>query len=103
MCKCDSRFLGKEWDRIFPQETLTIKFLRSSRMNPSLSAYAALFVAYNLNSALLAPPGTKVFIHLKRSQRGTFVPHGIDGWYIGPAMDTDDTKYGSLRQALSNT
>jgi len=35
----------------------------------------------------LAPPGTKVIIHEPPSQRKSWAPHGIDGWYIGPATE----------------
>ena len=35
----------------------------------------------------MAPPGTKVLVHEKPSQRGTWAPHGIEGYYIGPALE----------------
>ena len=35
----------------------------------------------------MAPPGTKVLIHEKPTQRKSWAPHGIFAWYIGPAMD----------------
>jgi hypothetical protein len=33
----------------------------------------------------MAPPGTKVLIHEKPQKRGSWDPHGIEGWYLGPA------------------
>jgi hypothetical protein len=35
----------------------------------------------------MAPPGTKVVIHEKPAQRGTWATHGVRGWYIGPAPE----------------
>ena len=56
-------------------------------MSILLSSYAASVGAYNTNTTHLLSPGTKVVIHLKPSQRGTFEPHGIDRWYVKPAME----------------
>jgi hypothetical protein len=33
----------------------------------------------------MAPPGTKIVVHEKPKQRRTWDPHGVDGWYLGPA------------------
>ena len=35
----------------------------------------------------LAPPGTKVFLHEKPSQRLSWDSHGTEGWYLGPALE----------------
>jgi len=35
----------------------------------------------------LAPPGTRVLVHEKPSARDSWSPHGVDGWYIGPALE----------------
>ena len=35
----------------------------------------------------MAPPGTKVNIHEKPIQRRSWDPHGVEGWYLGPAME----------------
>ena len=35
----------------------------------------------------MVPPGTKVIVHKKPSNRLSWGYHGIKGWYIGPAMD----------------
>jgi hypothetical protein len=29
---------------------------------------------------------TRVLVHEKPATRGTWAPHGVDGWYIGPSM-----------------
>ena len=75
------------WCRLLPQAELTLNLLRPSRLNPKLSAHAQLEGAFDFNRTPLAPPGTRVIVHEKPNQRRTWAPHGIDGWYIGPAMD----------------
>ena len=56
-------------------------------MNPHLSAYAQAWGGYDYNSTPLAPPGTKLLLHLKPSVRESWAPHAVRGWYLGPAMD----------------
>jgi hypothetical protein len=69
------------------QAELTLNLLRSSRVNPKLSAYAYLNGNFNFNKTPLAPPGTKVIIHLKPDQRASWSYHGEEGWYVGPSME----------------
>jgi hypothetical protein len=33
------------------------------------------------------PPGTKVVVHEKPSQQGSWDPHRKLGWYLGPALE----------------
>ena len=40
---------------------------------------------FDYNRTPLEPPGRKVVIHVKDSQRKTWAPIGQIGWYIGPA------------------
>ena len=35
----------------------------------------------------MAPPGTKVIVHLNPKMRGTWELNGDVGWYVGPALD----------------
>ena len=74
------------WDRLLPQALLTLNLLRASHINPRLSAQAQLHGAFDFNRTPLAPAGTRVMIHEKSSVRGTWAPHAVDGWYLGPAM-----------------
>jgi hypothetical protein len=53
-------------------------------------AHAQLHGIFDYNKtplAPLAPPGTKVIIHKKPDHRGSWSPHGLNGWYVGPAME----------------
>jgi hypothetical protein len=85
LCSVDPNFPLQLWDRLLPQATTTLNLLRSSRLNPRLSAQAQLNGAFNYDRTPLAPPGTKVIVHETFSVRRSWAPHGVDGWYIGAA------------------
>ena len=42
---------------------------------------------FDFNTTPLAPPGTRIIIHEKPKQRASWDPHGLDAWYIGPALE----------------
>jgi hypothetical protein len=65
LATCDPDFPIAEWDCLLFQAKLTLNLLRSSRVNPKLSAYAYLSGNFDFNKTPLAPPGTKVVVHLK--------------------------------------
>jgi hypothetical protein len=67
--------------------TITLNLLQRSRINPRLSDYAQLNGHYDSNRASMAPPGTRVIAHKKTDQRASWAPPGVDGWYIGLALD----------------
>ena len=66
---CHPDFPLTEWDRLIDQCNITINLLRTSRINPNLSAYAYLNGNYNFNAHPLAPPGTKVLVHHKTTSQ----------------------------------
>jgi hypothetical protein len=49
--------------------------------------YEAVYGHYDYNLNPLMPPGTKIVVHEKPSQRGSWDPHGKLGWYIGLALE----------------
>ena len=75
------------WSALVPQAVLTLNLLRTSRINPKLSLYAQIWGQFDFNKTPLVPPGTKLILHEKPHQRNTWSPHGLIGWYVGPAMD----------------
>jgi hypothetical protein len=87
LATCDPEFPVSEWDRLLFQVELTLNLLRSSRVNPNLSAHAYLHGNFDFNKTPLAPPGTKVVVHLKPEQRASWAFHGEEGWYVGPSME----------------
>ena len=86
LASTDKAFCLHLWDRLLPQAIITLNLLRRSWVNPNLSAFAQLYGHFNFNATPLAPPGTRVLVHEKPLQRRSWAPHGVDGWYVGPAM-----------------
>ena len=87
LASCDPDFPITEWDRLLHQCELTLNLLRTSRVNPKLSAWAYLNGIHDFNKSPLAPPGTKVVFHKKASNRESWAFHGLEGWYVGPAPE----------------
>jgi hypothetical protein len=75
------------WDRILPQAVITLNMLRTSIINPKLSAATHIFGKYDFNRAPMAPPGARIIAHETPGRRRTWAPHGQDGWYIGPSLE----------------
>ena len=76
LATCDPNYPIAEWDCLLPQAELTINLLRNSRMNPKLSAWAHLNGPLDFNKTPLLPPGTKILVHSKLSQRKSWEFHG---------------------------
>jgi hypothetical protein len=87
LCSTDKSFPMHLWDRILPQAVITLNMLRTSRINPKLSAATHLFGQYDFNRDPMAPPGTRIIAHETPVRRRTWAPHGQDGWYIEPALE----------------
>lgn len=84
----DPNFPMRLWDKLIPQAFITMNLLRGSRINPKLSAYAQIKGPFDFNKTPLAPPGIKVVVHEKPQNRATWDAHGVDGFYLGPAMES---------------
>ena len=85
LCGLDPRFPLQLWDKLLDQTNLTLNLLRPSHLNPRMSAEAMMNGPFDFNRTPIAPLGTKVLVHEKPAVRGTWAPHAIDGWYVGPA------------------
>lgn len=87
LCGTDKLFPMNLWDKLLAQSEITLNLLRPARMNPRLSAYAYLNGQFDYNATPLAPPGSKAIIFEPPSVRASWSPHGLDGWYVGPAPE----------------
>jgi hypothetical protein len=83
----DSDFPLQLWDRLTLQVVATLNMLRPARINPSMSAYEAIYGPYNWNRYPLAPPGCKAVIYEAPEVRGLWASHGTDAWCVGPSLD----------------
>jgi hypothetical protein len=87
LCSTHPDFPLRLWDELLPQAEISLNLLRASRTQPNISAYQAVFGTFDYNRHPLMPPGTKVIVHEKPGQRGSWDPHGKLGWYLGPALE----------------
>ena len=85
LSSCVNNFPLNLWDKLLPQAILTLNLMRTSRMNPNLSAWAQVHRQYDFNQTPIGPPGTKIIIHEKAEGRPTFHSHRVLAWYVGPA------------------
>mgnify|MGYP003333570057 CR=1 FL=1 len=87
LASMDPTFPIKQWDQLLQQAEITLNLLHCSRVHPNLSAYASIFGHFNFNKTPLAPPGTKVAVHVKPTARKSWGYHVKLGYYIGPALN----------------
>ena len=75
------------WDKLLPQIEICLNHLLLYKPNPTVSAYAGIRGGpYDFRAHPLAPLGTKVLIHDKPADRTSWAPHGVPGFYVGPAL-----------------
>ena len=74
-------FPSSLWDRLVPQEEITVKLLRQSNATPNASAYAHLSGPFEYNKMPLASMGCTVQVYKKTDKRGVlgFTAH----WMVG--------------------
>jgi hypothetical protein len=88
LCSADKTFPIHLWDQLLPQAKITLNLLRGSRINPKSSAWAQVHGIFDFNHTPLGPPVCRVLAHEKRDKRKTWAPHGLDGWYAGPTLES---------------
>lgn len=75
------------WDKLLPQMELCLNHLMPYKLNPHISAHAGLHGgSHDFRSHPIAPAGIKVLIHDKPAARASWAPHGVQGFYLGPAL-----------------
>jgi len=73
------------WDQFLPQVQDTLNMLRTSRRNPTISAYEDLEGPYDYNKTPMSILGTKSLILDDPNTRTAYAPHGTDCYYVGMA------------------
>jgi hypothetical protein len=56
LCSTDKSFPMHLWERLLPQAVITLNILRTSIINPKLSASTHIYGQYDFNRAQMAPP-----------------------------------------------
>ena len=84
----DPSFPTELYDELIPQAEITLNHLRPCKHRPDISAYEGLHgTKFDFSAHPIAPGGVKVLVFEPPDLRGTFAPHGLDGFYLGPALD----------------
>ena len=88
LCSTDTDWPLQLWHTMTEQALITLNLLRTSRIDPTKSAYHQVMGhKYDWNAHPLAPPGTKSVVYESPQQRTSWGTRGVDAWYCGPAMD----------------
>jgi len=96
----DPDFPMTQWSKFLLQAELTLNHLRSFADNDKISAYEGIFkTKYDFKAHPIAPIGTKVVVYEPSDKRASWSPHGIQGFYLGPALE----HYRSVAVYIPNT
>ena len=77
----DKDFPLQSWDAVLPQTEMTLNLMRGSRVDP-------LHGKYNFDAHPIAPRGMRIVLHEEKPhQRGSWSLHGVEGFYLGPALE----------------
>ena len=83
----DKNFPLELWDELVPQAEITLNLMRTCRSNPAISAFEAVRGPFDINKTPIAPAGTRVVVHVKPLIRASWDAHGVEGFYVGPALE----------------
>ncbi len=74
------------WCCLTNQCNYTVNMLQPCCQNPALSTFEAMEGSFSFDATPMAPPGTKVLVHLKPSRQKFWSFHAANGWYIGLSL-----------------
>jgi len=84
------------WCRLLLGVDLSVNIVRPCRQNPRLSAWAAMEGEYHFDSTPIAPPGTKMLMHVNPANRRSFGLNAKQAFYISPCLKHYRTFKGVL-------
>jgi len=82
----DPDFPMHAWEELLAHAELTVNLLRASNTNTSISAWEHVRGKFVFQDTPIAPPGTPVLVYESPHNRGSWAPHGVPGFYVGPAL-----------------
>jgi hypothetical protein len=85
----DPNFPIAAWSELVAQGEITINHLRPYALNRSISGYQGNYGStYDFVAHPIYPPGVRVVVLEPTDKRESWAPHGLDGFYLGPAPHT---------------
>eukprot|EP00804_Cyclotella_cryptica_P019746 CCRYP_009657-RA/>CCRYP_009657-RA protein AED:0.25 eAED:0.25 QI:0/0/0/1/1/1/2/0/496 len=86
LCCTDCDFPSQLWDKLLQRAQDSLNMLRTSRIDPTKSAYEILEGPHDFNRTPWAPSGCQAILHEPATTRTSWGPCGTDAWYLCPAM-----------------
>ena len=83
----DPEFPIQQWNRLITQAEYTLNMLCPIRINPEILAFAFMEGNHVYDVVPFAPPGWKVLLFEDPQRWGSWDPHGVEGFYVAPAME----------------
>jgi hypothetical protein len=83
----DPTYPKKARKLLIPHVNIVINLLRASHLQPHLSAWEDLKGPFNFDATPLAEPGRPAVIWESPEHRLKMAHHGVDAFYIGPALN----------------
>ena len=75
------------WEIIMLQTSIALNLLRTSHINPKLSAYSQINDPFDFNKTPVTLLGFKIIIHNQADKCHSCAPHGTPGgFYVGPVL-----------------
>ena len=87
LCMLHPKFPMSMWCRLLKQSEMTINMVSPCRLNPRMSAYAALEGEFNCSDTPLVPLGSNIIAGDTNSQQASEALHGTKAWCVGPAVE----------------
>ena len=87
LCGTDDTFPMRLWCSLLPHAVVQLNMLRSSAINPSISAFEQLHGPHNYDSHPFAILGNAVEVHVTPDSRRTWDEHTIPGFYLDPSWE----------------
>ena len=91
----------QKWDRYIPQAEMQLDILQASKLVPTISSYAHIYIQRDYNSHPLAP------MHVQPEIRKTYGAHSVAGCQVGTSIhhyrgqqiyvtETNDVRVGDI-------
>ena len=100
LATADDAFPGRLWEEGIPHAECTLNHLLPWHPNPTISAWEGMHgCKFDFISHPIAPFGTAVLVFETPTQRASWGYHGLDGFFLGPALD----HYQTFRTWVTST
>ena len=83
----DESFPKNQWDLLLPHTEFTLNLLRPSKINKDISAYTIMHGHCDFMKHPISIAGTKVLVHDRPMDRGSWDDRGTEGFFINKAPE----------------